>query len=121
MLNYSKEEHDKCKKVADAFQELYDMQGDSCVLDAGKFGFVYLQYYIENNESFDANDVYRNSTDLFNALWNEWLYLKIITPLFGTDLTDLPIEELYDKLPEDTKKEYEQKRIEFLKKAELLL
>lgn len=40
MLNYSKEEHDMCKKVADAFQELYDMQGDCCVLDAGKFGFV---------------------------------------------------------------------------------
>ena len=41
---YSKEEHDKCKKVAEAFRELYDMLGDTCVLDAGEFGFVYLTY-----------------------------------------------------------------------------
>ena len=39
---YSKEDHDKCKKVAEVFQELYDMLGDTCVLDAGEFGFVYL-------------------------------------------------------------------------------
>ena len=39
---YSKEDHDKCKKVAEAFQELYDILGDTCVLDAGEFGFVYL-------------------------------------------------------------------------------
>ena len=37
---YSKEDHDKCKKVAEVFQELYDMLGDTCVLDAGEFGFV---------------------------------------------------------------------------------
>ena len=36
---YSKEEHDKCKKVAEAFRELYDMLGDTCVLDAGEFGY----------------------------------------------------------------------------------
>ena len=42
---YSKEEHDKCKKVAEVFRELYDMLGDTCVLDAGEFGFVYLTYY----------------------------------------------------------------------------
>ena len=46
---YSKEEHDKCKKVAEAFRELYDMLGDTCVLDAGEFGFVYLTYYRERN------------------------------------------------------------------------
>ena len=28
---YTKEEHDKCKRVAEAFQELYAMYGDMCV------------------------------------------------------------------------------------------
>lgn len=28
---YSKEDHDKCKKVAEVFQELYDILGDTCV------------------------------------------------------------------------------------------
>ena len=40
---YTKEEHDKCKRVAEAFQELYTMYGDMCVLDAGDFGFVHLR------------------------------------------------------------------------------
>ena len=43
---YSKEDHDKCKKVAEVFQELYDILGDTCVLDAGEFGFVYLTQVI---------------------------------------------------------------------------
>ena len=46
---YSREEHDRCKKVAEVFQELYDMLGDTCVLDAGKFGFIYLTYYKSRN------------------------------------------------------------------------
>ena len=39
---YSKKEHDKCQRVADAFSELYEMYGDMCVVDAGKFGFAFL-------------------------------------------------------------------------------
>ena len=49
---YSKEDHDKCKKVAEVFQELYDVLGDTCVLDAGEFGFVYLTYYREQKSCF---------------------------------------------------------------------
>ena len=56
---YSKEEHDKCKKVAEVFRELYDMLGDTCVLDAGEFGFVYLTYYRDQKSCFDKNKVYR--------------------------------------------------------------
>ena len=68
---YSKEEHDKCKKVAEAFRELYDMLGDTCVLDAGEFGFVYLTYYRDQKSCFDKNKVYRNAEELFEALWDE--------------------------------------------------
>ena len=52
---YSKEDHDKCKKVAEVFQKLYDMLGDTCVLDAGEFGFVYLTHYREQKSCFDRN------------------------------------------------------------------
>lgn len=33
------EEKEKCRKVADAFRELYDLYGDMYVVDAGPFGF----------------------------------------------------------------------------------
>ena len=41
---YSKKEHDKCQRVADAFSELYEMYGDMCVVDAGKFAEVRNEY-----------------------------------------------------------------------------
>lgn len=40
------EEREKGRKVIDAFAELYELT-DVVVLDAGKYGFVKLQYYRE--------------------------------------------------------------------------
>lgn len=80
---YSKEDHDKCKKVAEVFQELHDMLGDTCVLDAGEFGFVYLTYYREQKSCFDRNKVYRNAEELFEALWDEWLYSEVCSLYMG--------------------------------------
>ena len=98
---YSKEDHDKCKKVAEAFQELYDMLGDTCVLDAGEFGFVYLTYYREQKSCFDRNKVYRNAEELFEALWDEWLYSEVMQPVYGTEDAEAGFEEIYRKLPDE--------------------
>ena len=38
------DEREKCKKVADAFAELYEIE-NILVVDAGRYGFVKLQYY----------------------------------------------------------------------------
>ena len=98
---YSKEEHDKCKKVAEAFRELYDMLGDTCVLDAGEFGFVYLTYYRDQKSCFDKNKVYRNAEELFEALWDEWLYSEVMQPVYGTEDAEAGFEEIYRKLPDE--------------------
>ena len=98
---YSKEDHDKCKKVAEVFQELYDMLGDTCVLDAGEFGFVYLTYYREQKSCFDRNKVYRNAEELFEALWDEWLYSEVMQPVYGTEDAEAGFEEIYRKLPDE--------------------
>ena len=37
-------EREKCRKVADAFAELYEVE-NILVVDAGRYGFVKLQYY----------------------------------------------------------------------------
>ena len=41
----TEEERAKCQKVADAFAELYEME-NIVVLDAGRYGFVMLKYYM---------------------------------------------------------------------------
>ena len=38
------DEKEKCRKVADTFAELYEIE-NILVVDAGKYGFVKLQYY----------------------------------------------------------------------------
>lgn len=116
---YSKEDHDKCKKVAEAFRELYDMLGDTCVLDAGKFGFVYLTYYREQKSCFDRNRVYWNAEELFEALWNEWLYNKVMQPVYGAEDADLGFEEIYRRLSDERKQEYAVRKQKFMELAGL--
>jgi len=109
---YTKEEHDKCKRVAEAFQELYAMYGDMCVLDAGDFGFVHLKWFRDGN--FDGNIVYTDSREMFDDLWEMWMDYVLLAPVKGTDREELDYDELYAELPEDKKAEYEQKRQELL-------
>ena len=40
----TEEERAKCQKVADAFAELYEIE-NILVVDAGRYGYVKLQYY----------------------------------------------------------------------------
>ena len=47
-------EHAKCKSVADAFEELYE-ESDIVVLDAGRYGFVELQYF-RAKSGFNSNN-----------------------------------------------------------------
>jgi len=62
----TEEESRKCRKVADAFTEVYENDG-TAVLDAGKYGFVKLQYYTIHS-GFDCVTTYTDSKELFNSL-----------------------------------------------------
>jgi len=61
----TQEQREKCRKVADAFAELYEL-ADVMVADAGRFGFVRLQWYNEG-EGFDSAVAYSDSSEL---LWH---------------------------------------------------
>lgn len=117
--NYTKEEHDKCKAVAEAFRELYDMLGDTCVLDAGEFGFVYLTNYMEQKSSFDGNQVYCDAEELFEDLWQDWLYNDVLRSGIASEDEDFDFEEAYNALPAEKKQEYAEKRQDFLDLAGL--
>lgn len=62
-------ERERCRKVADAFMELYE-QEEIAVVDAGRFGFVKLEYY---NPSYGFNSVatFVNSGKMFDMLWHD--------------------------------------------------
>lgn len=111
------EEKEKCRKVADAFRELYDLYGDMYVVDAGPFGFVHLRWY--GDEEFQGNSVYTDSEDLFSDLWEYWLEYHLLEPVKGTPLAELSYEELYELLSEEQKDYYAKKKREFLKIAEM--
>lgn len=66
-------EREKCRKVANAFAELYEIE-NILVVDAGRYGFVKLQYYRPPQGFEDAITF----NDVDNALKTEELKQKII-------------------------------------------
>ena len=75
-------EHAKCKSVADAFAELYE-ESDIVVLDAGRYGFVELQYF-RAKSGFNSNTVFDNSMELFEELWENWMDVQLMKIAEGT-------------------------------------
>lgn len=97
------EETINCRKVADAFSELFDSE-DIAVLNAGKYGFVKLQYFKYPDE-FDVMDSYYDSKSLFNALWEDWLCMQLIYLSAGTPMENMGFDEILKCLPEEKRKE----------------
>jgi len=101
-------ERSKCQKVKEAFTELYETE-DTIVLDAGKYGFVKLQYYNQIS-GFDCVTVFTNCKDLFNDLWDEWLFTHLLSLAHGTPMQDMSCEDIFDNLPEEKQKEIMDKK-----------
>ena len=108
------EEREKCRKVADAFTELYEM-AEIMVLDADRYGFVMLKYY-ELSSGFAEDETYTDSEELFNALWEEWLNTKLYLKL-----EEIHYEEVFDSLPEEKQSELIGRKADFAKAAGICL
>ena len=109
----TEEQREKCRKVADAFTELYELT-DVMVADAGRFGFVRLQWYNEG-EGFDSAVAYSDSSELFEELWRIWYEYEVLTPVLGTPLAELDYDEIFKMLSKDRQEEIQKKRNYFLK------
>lgn len=109
------EESDSCQKVADAFHELYENE-DIVVLNAGKYGFVELQYY-EVPMGFSKVVTYTDSRSLFDDLWEEWLTTQLLGWAAGTPMADMDNEDIFQCLPQEKQKEFMEKRLSFAEKA----
>lgn len=108
----TEEQREKCWKVAKAFAELYDLT-DVMVADAGRFGFVRLQWFSEG-EGFDSAEIYSDSSELFEELWRIWFEHQVLTPVLKTSLAELDYEEIFETFPEEKKREIMGKREQFL-------
>lgn len=110
------EEKEKCQKVADAFEELYK-QTDIIVINAGKYGFVKLQYY-KPLVGFDSVITYTDSQTMFNDLWDDWLYDQLLTPVLETSIAEFEYEDIFKCLPKERQEELMAKREYFRERSE---
>ncbi len=108
----TEEQRERCRKVAGAFSELYEL-ADVMVADAGRFGFVRLQWFNEG-EGFDSAVVFSDSTELFEELWRIWYEHEVLTPVLGTPLAELDYDEIFQTLSKDRQEEITKKKDYFL-------
>lgn len=115
----TKEEQEKCRKVADAFAELYDLE-NILVMDTGRYGFVKLQYYKEP-QGFDDVVTFTDSQSMFENLWQEWFDTKLYLIERGTPLMEKGYERVFASLPEEKQKELTNRKADFAIKAGITL
>ena len=95
-------ERKKCRRVADAFAELED--ADVVVVDAGRYGFVKLQYYTPPI-GFENDFTFTDSRELFEDLWQEWMNMQLYQLAEGTPLLEEGYDGVFKSLPEAKQKE----------------
>ena len=76
------DEMEKCRKVVDAFAELYEIE-NILVVDAGRYGFVKLQYY-RPPQGFEDAITFTDSRSMFENLWEEWFDTQMFLLAKGT-------------------------------------
>ena len=109
------EERTKCRSVVDAFAEMYEMT-DVVVVDAGRYGFVKLQYYREP-QGFEVLTTFTDSSKLFDSLWLDWFEEQILDAVLGTPLEELGYEEVFAQLPREKQDELTRKKAYFEEKV----
>ena len=99
----TEEERAKCKKVAEAFTELYEM-ADIVVVDVGRYGFVMLKYYMPPH-GFEEDATFTDSKALFEGLWQEWLDMKLYLMAKGTSLMETGYKGVFESLSKEKQSE----------------
>lgn len=110
----TEEERAKCQKVADAFAELYEIE-NILVVDAGRYGYVKLQYY-KPPHGFEDAVTFTDSRDMFEDLWQEWLDTKLYMLAKGTPLIEGGYEGIFNSLTREKQTELIEKK-EFFARA----
>ncbi|MFG6324239.1 MAG: hypothetical protein K1W41_23315 [Lachnospiraceae bacterium] len=114
----SDEEHEKCRRVAEAFAELEDV--DIVVVDVGRYGFVKLQYYTPPT-GFENDFTFTDSKELFEDLYEEWLHTQLIALAGEMNVSDIEYDDIYRRLTEEQHRKLEEQKKVFAQKAGIVL
>ena len=109
------DEREKCRKVADAFAELYEIE-NILVVDAGRYGFVKLQYY-RPPQGFEDAITFTDSRSMFENLWEEWLDTQLFLLAKGTPMAGMGYHEIFQCLPKGKQEELMNRKAGFAKTA----
>lgn len=109
------DEREKCRKVADAFAELYEIE-NILVVDAGRYGFVKLQYY-KPPQGFEDAITFTDSKSMFENLWEEWLDTQLFFLAKGTPMAGMGYHEIFRCLPKEKQEELMNRKAGFAKTA----
>ena len=115
----TEEEWAKCQKVADAFVELYEIENILAV-DAGRYGYVKLQYY-KPPHGFEDAVIFTDSRDMFEDLQQEWLNKKLYMLAKGTPLMESGYEGVFKSLTKEKQSELIERKADFAQKAGIAL
>ena len=110
----TEEEQEKCRRVADAFAELEDV--DVVVVDVGRYGFVKLQYYTPPT-GFENDFTFTDSMKLFDDLWEEWLHTQLIMLAKEMKIDDVDYGDIFKRLPEEKQNELRSRKQHFAELA----
>ncbi len=116
----SRKEQKRCKKVADAFAELYEIT-EVVVIDVGRYGYVKLQYYYKPPRGFDCITTYTDADTMFKDLWREWLEIQLLTLSAGTPVAEMGYADMMKCLPKKRQKQLMGRKKEFARKAKIKL
>ena len=117
----TEEEREKCRRVIDAFAELYEIEDeDMIVVDVGRYGFVKLQCYTPSY-GFEELDTYTDSHSLFEGLWEEWFNLNLFLNAREMQLYDVLYDDIFCVLPKKKQSELIGKKADFAEKAGITL
>lgn len=114
----TEEERKKCKIIAGVFNDLFKHE-DLLVLDAGRYSFVKLQDYTVPF-GFRYIDTFRNSHDLFEDLWEEWISSQLISLTLDSPLEYLNSDDILKSLPPQVMKRVNRKKRRLMKEAGLI-
>jgi len=98
-------EREKCRKVANIL-----------VVDAGRYGFVKLQYY-RPPQSFEDAITFTDSRSMFENLWEEWLDTQLFLLEKGTPMAGMGYNEIFRCLPKEKQEELMNRKAGFAKTA----
>ena len=117
-IRITEEERGACRKVSDAFAEMYSI--DLMVLDANQYGFVKLQDYA-HPFGFEEARIFTSGKDLFSDLWGEWYSQRLLDLTKGTPLANLDYQDIFHCLPKEQQNEILDKREYFLNRSGISL